>query len=929
MRSRHAWRLTALLLVFLLSGTFPRAQTTITPPRGVLGFDAGADYCLANYTQLLAYLKTLDRESDRLQLVEIGTSAEGRPIVMAIITSPANHARLEHYRDISRRLALAEGLTDVQARELAREGKAVVWIDGGLHGNEVVPAQALFEMAYQMTSRQDPETLRILDDVILLLVPVNPDGMELVSNWYMREKDPGRRTLAGLPRLYQKYVGHDNNRDSYMATQPETEAMNRQLFVEWIPQIMHNQHQTGPAGTVLFAPPFRDPFNYNYDPLVPMGIELVSAAIHNRFIAEGKAGAVSRNEASYSTWYNGGVRTTTGFHNQIGILTEIIGNPTPMRIPFVPARLLPDTSKPFPIEPQEWHQKQSIDYLVTCNRAILDVASRLREDFLYRIYVMGRNSIERGSRDHWTLTPRRIAAVQAAARDQRRDTPQAGGRGGAVDLKLFELLRRPEDRDARGYIIPSDQPDALTALKFVNVLIKGGIQVHRATDSFTVAGRTYPAGSWVVKAAQAFRPHLRDLFEPQDHPDDIPYPGGPPRPPYDAAGWTVAYQMGVQFDRVLDAFDGPFEKLPMRVLAPAPAAPPPAKAAAYLLDHRINDAFVAITRLLEAGQEVYWLKSPIEAGGRSWPVGTIYVPARPGARSVVEKLVKEIGLPFGSASSRVAGAALKLRKTRIALWDRYGGSMDSGWIRWMLEQAFPTPFEVVYPPALDAGNLNEKFDVIVFPDGAIPQPGGGGPAGFGGFGGQPPADVPDEYRDRLGSVTVEKTVPQLRRFLENGGAIVAIGGSSALARHLNLPVQDHLAERQPDGSERRLGSEKYYVPGSVLHAAVDTSQPLAWGLGSTVDFFFDNSPVFRLMPNAGLKGVRPVAWFDSAAPLKSGWAWGQAYLQGGTAVADAQVGKGRLFLFGPEITFRAQPHGTFKFLFNAIYLGSATEARLR
>jgi len=247
----------------------------------------------------------------------------------------------------------------------------------------------------------------------------------------------------------------------------------------------------------------------------------------------------------------------------------------------------------------------------------------------------------------------------------------------------------------------------------------------------------------------------------------------------------------------------------------------------------------------------------------------------------------------------------------------------------MLEQAFPTPFEVVYPPTLDAGNLNEKYDVIVFPDGAIPQSARDGGAGRFGFGGQPSVNVPDEYRDRVGSVTVEKTVPQLRRFLENGGTIVAIGGSSALARHLDLPVQDHLVEWQPDGSERRLGTEKFYVPGSILQAAVDNSHPLAWGLESTVHVFFDNSPVFRLMPDAGLKGVRPVAWFDSASPLESGWAWGQAYLQGGTVVADAQVGKGRLFLFGPEITFRAQPHGTFKFLFNAIYLGSATDVVLR
>ena len=794
-----------------------------------------------------------------------------------------------------------------------------------------MPAQGLFEMAYQMTSRHDAETLRILDDVILLLVPVNPDGMELVSDWYMREKDPTRRTLAGLPRLYQKYVGHDNNRDSYMANQPETEAINRQLFVEWIPQIMYNQHQTGPAGTVLFAPPFRDPFNYNYDPLVPMGIELVGAAIHNRFIVEGKPGAVSRNEASYSTWYNGGVRTTTGFHNQIGILTEIIGSPTPMRIPFVPARLLPDTSKPYPIEPQEWRQKQSIDYLVTCNRAILDTASRLREDFLYRIYVMGRNSIERGNRDHWTLTPRRIAAVQALARGEGSAASQAsfGGRGGGIDGKYLGMLRRPEDRDPRGYIIPADQPDPLTALKFVNVLIKGGVQVHRAASPFSVAGQAYPAGSYVVKAAQAFRPHLRDLFEPQDHPDDIPYPGGPPRPPYDATGWTLAFQMGVQFDRVLDAFDGPFEKMPMQVLAPSPAPAPAGKAAAYLIDHRVNDAFVATTRLLGAGEDVYWLEAPLSAGGKTWPAGTIYVPAKATTRGQVEKLAKELGLGVGAAPVRAAGTALKLKRPRIALWDRYGGSMDSGWIRWMFEQAFPTPFEVVYAPALDAGGLNAKYDVIVFPDGAIPLAGAGGPGGPGGFGGQPPANVPEEFRDRVGSVTIEKTIPRLRQFIENGGTIVAIGSSSSLARHLGLPVQDHLVEREPDGTERRLGNEKYYVPGSVLQVAVDDTHPLAWGLRSKVDVFFDNSPVFRLAPDAALKGVRPVAWFDSASPLRSGWAWGQAYLEGGTAVVDAPVGKGRLFLFGPEITFRAQPHGTFKFLFNAIYLGPATEARLR
>jgi len=250
--------------------------------------------------------------------------------------------------------------------------------------------------------------------VILLLTPVNPDGMELVSNWYMRDSDPKKRAM-NIPRLYQKYVGHDNNRDSYANNQPETEAISRQQFIEWMPQIMYNQHQTGPVGTVLFLAPFRNPFNYNYDPLVPEGIELVGAAIHQRFITEGKPGSVMREAASYSTWFNGGVRTTTGFHNQIGLLSEIIGNPTPISIPFLPQRLLPDGNQPFPIQPQQvWHQRQSIEYLLTADRAILDLASKDREGFLYRSYVMGRNSIQRGSTDTWTLTPKKIAAVQAA-----------------------------------------------------------------------------------------------------------------------------------------------------------------------------------------------------------------------------------------------------------------------------------------------------------------------------------------------------------------------------------------------------------------------------------------------------------------------------------------------------------------------------------
>ena len=703
---RNGLALVLILALSLAATSSLFAQAAISPPK--FGqYTAGDDYFLGNYTQLVEYWGKLAKESDRMKVVEIGKTSEGRTMIMAIITSPANLKKLDRYKDISQRLARAEGLTDDEARKLAAEGKSVVWIDGGLHATECVPAQHLFVFAYQMVSQSDPETMRILNDDILLLVPVNPDGMELVSNWYMREADPKRRSTGGLPVLYSKYAGHDDNRDSFMVNLSETEAISRQMYIEWIPQIMYNQHQSGPAGSVLFCAPFRDPFNYNHDPLVPIGIDLVGAAMHNRFIAEGKPGAVMRKAASYSTWFNGGVRTATGFHNQIGILTEIIGNPTPSNIPFVPSRFVPDGNQPFPIMPQEWHQRQSIDYLLTADRAILDIASKLREDFLYRIYVMGRNSIQRGSQDSWTITPKRLTALQeAVARDQGAQQgaqPAAGGRGGrgagpggaaggggaapsfgrgGTDIKyLNAVLHDPARRDPRGYIVPSDQPDFLTATKFMNILIKTGVVIHRATSSFQVAGKTYPAGSYVIKTAQAFRPHLLDMFEPQDHPDDIPYPGGPPTRPYDITGWTLAFQMGVQFDRILEGFDGPFEKIPALIKAPAFKLTAGGTAAGYLLSHQVNDAFVGTTRLLKTGEEVYWLKSPFSANGKTYPVGTIYIPARTTTRAAIEKLAADIGLGFEATSTAPAADALKLKPLRVGLYDTYGGSMPSGWIR--------------------------------------------------------------------------------------------------------------------------------------------------------------------------------------------------------------------------------------------------------
>ncbi len=806
------------------------SQAQLTSPKQFFGHDIGADYQLPNYTALSKYFQTLAKQSDRMVLQSIGKTAEGRDQLMAIVSSPANIKRREEYRKIAEKLCRAEGLSDAEATKLSKEGKAIVWIDGGLHASEVLGAQQLIESVWQMVSRKDEEVMRILDNVIILFTHANPDGMDLISDWYMQEEDQKKRNTR-VPRLYQKYIGHDNNRDFYMVSQNETQNMCKIMYRTWYPQIMYNHHQTGPRGTVMFCPPFRDPFNHNLDPQVITGTDLVGLAMHNRFIAENKPGVTMRSGAPYSTWWNGGLRTTAYFHNMIGILTETIGSPTPSAIPFVASKISPKGSIMFPIEPQQWHFRQSIDYSITANLAILDLAAREKEHFLKGIYTMGHRQIALGSKDTWIDYPTRAESAES-----------------------FEALRAPEFRSPRAYILPSNQVDFSTAVRFSNALLHTGVVFQKTKAPFSFGGKTYPAGSLVVRCDQAFRPHVLDMFEPQDHPNDIPAPGAAPIPPYDSAGYTLAYQMGVKFDRVFDNVTGDFEKVtePMAEL-PLPSKPLTA----------INDSYKWAFEELAKGRPVFQSKDSF---------------------------------------SSTAGT-LELKPVRVGLWDHYGGSIESGWTRFIFEK-FSVPFKVVYPKQFQSNDLRKDFDVLVFVDKAISstrtqrEPNTTG--------------IPEKYREMLGSVNAE-TAPFLKKFLDDGGTILTVGASSSLAKMVGLNLESILTE-----NGKALPREKFYIPGSIMQVKVDPTAPLAWGLDELVDMMFDNSPAFK--PSADFKTI---ASYPSAKTLRSGWALGQKALKDGVAIAEAKVGKGRLVVFGPEIVYRSQSHGTFKLLFNGIIQANA------
>jgi hypothetical protein len=903
---------------------FATSAQTIPTPRDHFGFNIGDDYHLASYTQSEAYYLKVAAASDRVKVVDIGLTEEGRHQYMLVVSSPQNLKKLDRYREISQKMARAAGVTPEEARLLSKEGKPVIWIDGGLHATETVGAHQLIETYYQLVSRTDAETMAILDNVIILLSQVNPDGQELVSNWYMRDADEKKRNMK-IPRLYQKYVGHDNNRDFYMNNMKETTNISRQQYIEWMPQIVYNHHQTGPDGSVLAGPPYRDPFNHVFDPMVITGLDAVAAAMINRLHVEDKPGYTRLSGSNYSTWWNGGLRTAPYFHNQIGILTEIIGGPTPSKIPLLPDRLIPDNSTPFPVTPQDWKFRQSIDYSVSLNYAILDYARRSGDELLFNMYKMGKNAIDRGNRDHWTMLPRYSASVTTAyeadkkvvkrdtaaiKRDSllalRSDEPAAG-----VPVKFFDAVYKdPALRDPRGYIISAQQPDFPTAVKFLNALIKSGIQVHIATAEFSVEGKKYPAGSYIVKTSQAFRPHVLDMFEPQDHPNDFQYPGGPPLKPYDVAGWTLAYQMGVKFDRILNGFDGPFTAVPYGELQKPKAGRLPETKGGYLLSSRNNDAFATVNQLLKAKIPVSRITGDLD----TVPAGSFFVPAK--GKAVLEKAMTDYGIQVTAATNKTV-KSLPVSASRIALYDQYGGSMPSGWVRWLLEQN-NFAFTVIYPKDIDSVDLRSRYDVILFMGGGIPSV-NAKTADLARRSRDPKAsEVAAEFRPWLGSITAEKSIPALKKFMEAGGSIVTVGSSTALAYHLGLPVHNALVE-MTKGEEKPLPGDKYYIPGSILQVSIDTTNKANWGMASTADMVFSSSPVFKLNPDASLKGVQALAWVSGKKALRSGWAWGISYLDGGVVSFEARVGKGKLYAFGPEIIFRAQSHGTFKLLFNELY----------
>jgi hypothetical protein len=500
------------------------ARASAPTPAEHLGYRPGTDYKLADYAEVASYFRKLTASSDRIKVEEFGRSFHGKPMLVAYISSAENLRQLGKWKALNRRMALGEA-TEEEAGRLAREGKAIVWIDSGLHASEVGPVQHSFDLAYKMVTAEDDETRRIRGNVILLQVPViNPDGLDWIVHWY-RKNVGTPYELAPLPRLYQEYAGHDNNRDWFMMNLVETRHVTRMFYYEWFPHIIYNQHQQPEFPARIFVPPYAEPLNPNIPAAVIEGVNIIGSAMRERFARENKPGVISYH--GFDAWWNGGLRTAAKFHNMHGILTETAlgfsGSGTPAEykaadFPKVFGNGMPtQESGVFYSRPWmggRWTTRDAIEYMLTADFAILELAAARSEYFLKKAWDLARLSIE------------------------------AGKRGGPY-----------------AYVLPRNQWDWSAAVDMARRLQWAGIEVHRAQKDFSVQGRPVPEGSLVMLAAQPFRPYLVDLLEPQKYPELKAGQNGPTKRPYDIAGWTLSMNMGVETLRAEEAFDAPLERV--------------------------------------------------------------------------------------------------------------------------------------------------------------------------------------------------------------------------------------------------------------------------------------------------------------------------------------------------------------------------------
>ncbi len=859
-----------MLFSFLILCLSLTAQAEKLPsPEDFFGFEVGADYHLLDYGRAVEYWKRLEELSGRVKLFEYGQTSEGRPMIMAAVSSEDNLAELNHYKDISKRLSLVRGLSEEEARRLSSSGKAMVWIDGGLHATEVAPAQHIIQLTYDLVTDESKKTKRIREEVIALLVLPNPDGMDMVAEWYESHLNTPFET-SSLPWLYQKYIGHDNNRDSFMLSVPETKNINRLVQYEWYPHIFYNHHQRSPFPSLIFVPPDSEPTNPNLHPLLLRWQNFIGAAIAMAFESEGKQGVISRY--LFDTWYPGYVTQVCDFHNIISTFSEtfLYHYATPH---FYTVQDFPEEYRDFTISlfftnPWKggwWRLRDAVEYCLTSSKAVLDLAAKHREELLYAKYSMGRETIEK----------------------YKKEPPY-------------------------GWIVPLEQRDPGVTAILLDKLIALDLEVYQAEEPFKADGIDYSEGTYILPTSQPFGRLLKTLFETQVYPDLRKYPDlwqaivepqkfkTLPLRSYDVLGWTLPLQMGVEtvtmntlpevkMKRIYQA------NLPRGIVSGSGTY-------GFLIPYQTNNSVVAVNRILEAGGEVFWTKESFREGGKTYSPGGIVVPLSKFPNEKMKVLAGDLGFQVTRMKKPLSVPAYTLKRPRIGLYQSWTANLDEGWTRLILEN-YEFPYTNLHNAEIRAGQLQERFDVIILPNQRAQSI----------INGRPKGTMPPKYVGGISSSGVRN----LKKFVEAGGTLVTLGTACNLPiEQFKLGVKNILSSLKP---------EEFFASGLLVKVVLDQNHPLAFGMPEETAGFFSNSPTFQTWPSGDQKNQpRVVGKFSEENIVLSGWMVGEKHLKNKATVIEIPLGQGKIVLLGIRVQHRGQTLATFKLLFNSLFYSAAS-----
>jgi hypothetical protein len=718
----------------ILSSAAPLAAQ-VPSPETHFGFRMGADRQLADADAIERYFERVAGASNRVRIVDIGATTQGRRTIAAIVSSSENLRNLDRIRDANRLLADPRALEPDEAARLAATHKAVVAIGASIHAAEIGATQAANELLHRLASRDDPETLATLDQVVLILIPMlNPDGHRLVTDWYARQKGTAHEG-GTMPWLYHTYAGHDINRDGFMMNLAENRNLARFFYSDWHPQVFLSMHQMEANGPRFFVPPNTDPIDPNYDPLIWRTASLLGGALAFELQRDGRSGVLSNG--MYDYYWPGYEDSAPLGHNTVCLLTEAASVRVASPITLARADLrggqkgLPayreQINFPDPWPGGAWTLRDIVDYDLSAVNGLLKAVVRYREAIVQNFYTMGRRAVE------------------------------AGRRGGPY-----------------AYIIPRSQRDRHAARKLRELLLQGYVEIQRAQESFRADGQTYPAGTDLVFMAQPFRAYAKTLLERQHYPDHTGAASRSERP-YDVTGWTLPLQMGVDVRLIDGEFVPPLvsrltdsDDEPSRVFGDR-------RPGHYVIDARGTSGALAAAQLITAGVTPAWLTTPREINGYAFDRGSIVIPASARTTTLVGRIARELGLRVDGIRGRVPTDVAPIGRARLAVHRAWTDNSDEGWTRWLFD-TYGFGYSSIRDSDVKAGGLRARFDAIVIPSASDDRLVSGNISGF-----------PPEYLGGLGQEGIEA----LRAFVADGGTLIALDQAAAFAaRIFDLPVRN-------------------------------------------------------------------------------------------------------------------------------------------